>query len=281
LALETAKAGVQSAASKLQRAKKGSTQEEIAVSQTAVETARVALNNAKNNYQAVVSEQVVKVKDAYSTLLNSLPFSAIPAPANTGTTKLTVTGSYTGQTEGTYKITVDYNYSFSVSGLETWHSGAISAGIPSAFGNNGLFATFSSGSVNPNDSWTVAIPSTTSILYLKNYNAYQEALQAQSKTVSAAQGSIDTAQAQYQQSLSQLTLKQAGSRSEDIDSAEATLTIAKQKLRQSQLVYDRNILRSPMKGKVVSVKYFLGQSVPANKVFLILEPRTTRPNLFK
>lgn len=281
IALESIRAEVQAAASKLQKAKNGITQEELGVAQSTVETSRVALNNAKNNYQAVVSEQAVKVQDAYSTLLNSVPFVAVPSATNIGTTKLTISGSYTGPNAGTYKIALD-NAGFSVSGLENWHSLPITtAGIPIAFGNYGLFATFSSINLTFLDSWTVTIPSTTSILYIKNYNAYQEQLQTQSKTVSSAQGAIDTAQAQYQQAQSQLALKQAGSRQEDIDVAQATLTIAQQKLRRSELTYSRNILFSPIKGKVVALKYSLGQRVPADTTFVIIEPLTAgRKKLF-
>src|SRR5258708_22387046 len=206
IAVETAKAGVQSAASKLQKIKNGTTPGEIGVAQATAETALVALNNAQSNYQAVISEQAVKVKDAYNTMLNSIPFSVIPASTNIGTAKLTVTGSYLGLDQGVYKISIDYPSAIFVSGLETWHSGPITPGIPMAFGNNGLFVTFSTDLINRNDSWTVPIPNTTSILYVKNYNAYQEELQTQSKAISSALGSINTTQAQYKQAQSQLAL---------------------------------------------------------------------------
>jgi hypothetical protein len=70
-----------SANANYQRVLEGASSEEVIVSQRAVDSALVTLENAKNNLAKVKSQQETAVKNAYLALLNSTN-AAIPNSGN-------------------------------------------------------------------------------------------------------------------------------------------------------------------------------------------------------
>src|SRR6266404_5844886 len=148
--LTSARGALAQAEANYQKVLAGASSQEITVAQ-------VTLDNAKSNLASTQQQQDTAVKNAYSALLNT-SFQALAQSGNVGSATVTLTGSYTGQQQGMYLVTI-YNsgtgQKFQTTGLEN-SSGDVKSS-PVALGNLGLYIQFS-GSVYNGDSWTVAIP---------------------------------------------------------------------------------------------------------------------------
>ncbi|MES2023145.1 MAG: biotin/lipoyl-binding protein [Patescibacteria group bacterium] len=229
------------------------------VSTPEVDVAKVALNNAKNNYNNTVAQQKVLVANAFSAMLNS-GLVALPTINTVSSTDVAplISGTYTGA-EGAYTITIyttgNGGY-FSFSGLEEG-TGQVSA-VPVKLGTRGLYIQFPDNFMqNTNTTWVISIPNTKSVGYLVLYNAYQSALQNQSQAVTTAQGIVDTTQALLDQKLS-------SARSEDLEIARAQVENTKGALQVAQGVYDNTIITAPIDGVIANVSITAGQIATAN-----------------
>ena len=221
-----------------------------------IQVARVALTNAKSNYDNVVSQQNVLVGNALSALLNS-NLVALPTVTNNSNAiySPTVSGTYNSSEEGTYTIvahTTGNGYYFTYSGLE---SGTANVGnTPVAIGTRGLFLNFPSNfSTTVNDTWTIAIPNTESSNYLTYYNA----LQGQTQATTAAQGAVDAAQANLNKTVS-------GARIEDLASAQAQVQSAEGALQIAQGAYNNTIITAPTAGVITNISITAGQIATPN-----------------
>ncbi len=224
-----------------------------------IDIAKVALANAKSAQTNTIAQQKVLVDNAHRTMLNS-GLAAIPAvQSNSQIISPTISGTYTGATEGVYTISVyatsDGNY-FSFTGLEDG-SGQVSA-VATPLGTRGLYISFPSNfTLASNTVWTVSIPNTQSATYLTYYNAYQSALQAQTQAIAAAQGAVDAAQANLDQKL-------ASARSEDLAIAKAQVESTQGALQIAQGAYNNTIITAPVDGTITSVSITAGQIATAN-----------------
>ncbi len=215
----------------------GNSTEEIAVAQVALDSAKLV--------------QDTLVANAYRELLNA---SLVPT-LSSGTlgTAPTITGTYSGQTEGSYSIyphaTGTGGY-FSYSGLETG-TGTISTTAPMPLGTKGLYIQFAPDYVtNQNDVWTVLLPNTASPAYLSAYSAYQNALKNRDSAIAAAQANLD--------------LKKAAARPADLAAVQASVD-------QAMAVYENTILRAPASGTIVHVDTKLGERADAQKEVIVLQ----------
>ncbi len=218
----------------------------VAVASAALTSAKVSLNNAKATYNTTVSAQQTAVSNALSTMLNS-GLTALPNSANTSSATVTISGTYAGTEQGEDLISLAFGgdgFHYSVSGLETT-SGYVIRGTSLPVGNHGLYVTFSStGTLSPNDSWTINIPNTQSSSYLSAYNAYQTALQTQSQQNQSAAGAVDVASA-------------------NVDSAAAQLLVA-------QNNFANNLITAPISGQITAVDVKIGEQISALKQALVI-----------
>ena len=160
-ALSQAQASLAVAQANYQKLVNGDTGAQLTVSQAAVQTAQTALDNAQKTQTATVAQQNLIVNNAQIALLNS-GLAATPASGNLSTISPTISGTYTGSAQGEYDIKIfntGAGLNFSYSGLETGGS-IISTTGPSPLGTKGLYIQFPSGTIYPNDTWTVFIPNT-------------------------------------------------------------------------------------------------------------------------
>jgi len=257
--LTSAQGSLAQAQANYQKVLSGASNEDIAVAQT-------TLDNANTSLAATQAQQDTAVKNAYNSLLNTA-FSAVPSSANIGAGAVTITGTYTGQNQGIYKITVYSTGSglkFQVSGLET-AAGDVGT-TPAALGTLGLFVQFS-GTPYSGDSWTVNIPNTLAGSYVTNYNAYQAALQAHDIAISNAQSAVSSAQAA-------LDLKKAQARPADLAVAQAQILSAQGQVESAQSALDNTIIRAPAAGTITSVDIKVGELASALKEVIILQDVT-------
>ncbi|MEI8129894.1 MAG: efflux RND transporter periplasmic adaptor subunit [bacterium] len=244
-------ASLKSAQANYQKVVEGSSNEEIAVAQASLDSARSSLESAKKVQDNLVAS-------AYSAMLNS--DLAPETVSGSSTVAPLLSGTYTGSTQGVYTITT---YStgnggyFSYDGIESG-TGQINSGAATALGTRGLFVQFpSSDSFGTNTSWKVTIPNTKSPNYLTRYNAYQDALKTQDSVVTAAQAAVVQAQAN-------LDLKKAGARSAD-------LAIANAQVLAAQATYDKTIIRAPASGTVVHVDSKIGEQAKAQQEVVTIQ----------
>ena len=123
--LTSARGALAQAQANYQKVLNGASNEEIQVAQT-------ALDNAVKNLSDVKIQQQILVDNAHRTLLNS-GFTAVPSPGNINTSSPTISGSYTGNVEGTYTIRTNGN-TFNLTGIEDAANTFIQPGIPQTLG---------------------------------------------------------------------------------------------------------------------------------------------------
>lgn len=242
--LTSARGAVAAANARYKKILDGSSNEEIAISE-------IALNNTKLN-------QALLVKNALNNLLSSYP-EAIPSDLSHDYVAPLISGNYVLGKEGVINIKV-YSSSggkaFEASGLVSGF-GPLNSDTAQPLGNSGLYIKLpASGSVETID-WKIEIPNKKASNYLTNSNAYQSALQTQSSAVSSAEA--------------ELALRKAMARPADIALAEADILQAQGQLEQAQAVYENTILRAPADGTITTVDLKIGELAQALKKVMVLQ----------
>ena len=161
----------------------------------ALTIARADADSTNNSLTRVTAEQDAIVETAKRNLYGSLAaypddqFSALAAPI--------ITGNYTGNVEGDYKIDIygsnaSTGASLNYSGLE---SGTISltVGVPVPLGTRGLYITFLNNTGYVNSKWTVSVPNKRGATYQSLYNNYQTAIASRERAIASAQSGAGSA----------------------------------------------------------------------------------------
>jgi len=269
-ALTTAEGSLAQAKANYEKVVQGSTDTQIAVTQQAVNTAQVALNNATTTLATTQAQQATAVKNAYNTLLNT-SITAIAASGNIDTVTPIITGTYTGANVGVYNISLYSTGSglqFQVSGLETV-SGNV-RNLPTQMGTFGLYIQFNT-TPAAGDTWTVSIPNTYTPSYVVNYNAYQTALQTQASAISAAQGQVQSAQSALDQAQATLNNELAQASSADIDAAKAQILSAQGQVDSAQAILNNTILKAPADGTITQVNTKVGEQASSLAEVMVLQ----------
>ena len=244
--LTSARGALASAQARLTRTVEGASSEEITLS-------KIAVTNAKQNYEDVKSTQQTLVQNAYYNLLNSTP-EARPKDGTGDYIAPIISGNYNLGKEGTIKLVSYYSAggsSFSATGL-TEGTGTANSITSQPIGDSGLFIKFpSTTNININD-WVIEIPNKKASNYLQNYNAYQAALKGQAQAVSLATSDLDQARAT-------LNAKQAAARPEDVAIAKAQVDSAQGALEIAQTAYNNNFIYAQADGVITVVNAKVGE----------------------
>lgn len=272
--LTQARGSLAQAQANLRKIMDGASSEEVQVAQKAVDSAQVNLENAKKNLTTTKNQNDVTVKNAYSTLINS-GLAAYPAFYNKSTTPPTVTGVYTGDATGEYKISVvstGSNQYMSYSGIETGTQTIDNYGAPTKLGTKGLYLTFVNiNSFSDGDVWTVPVPNLKASNYNTNLNAYNAALEAQKSSNTTLENAISTAQAAVDQAVAQLAQKKAEARPAEIAAAQAQVLSAQGQVQAASASIENTILRAPIDGTITAVDIKLGEQAQAQKGIITLQ----------
>ncbi len=259
-AQSAARAAVEAAEAAYNKIVNGATSQQVAVTQSQVAAAQTAADNAQKNLDTVKQQQDVLVANARRTMMNSAP-AAIAGSSNLDGASITVSGTYSGDEEGSYDITIYATGSglkFQATGLEMV-TGDVRT-TPQALGSRGLYIQFSTLNISPSDTWRINLPNTQAASYVANYNAYQAALRAQDAAVTAAQSQFDAAQTALAQAQAGLALQQTAARPEDVAAAKAQLDAARAQLQSASNAYSNGIITAPVNGVITAVNVKVGES---------------------
>lgn len=245
-----AQAVYEAAKANYQKIINGATGNAIDVARSAVNTARVNLEQITNQQNTLVTNALRKL---YSDNLVAYPDS------DKITNSPVITGNYNGLKEGDYFVSFkDINYiSIKYLGLE---SGTTEFNtLPRPLGVNGLLISFPLGQNGYllNNSWTIHIPNKSGLNYTNNLNAYQLALQTKEQVIAAAQAALDQAN-------SSLQLVVANARPEDVAAAQAQIENAYGVLI-SNPAYNNTIIIAPYDGVINEIHVVFGQTVSQNE----------------
>lgn len=256
--LTSARGALASAQANYDRVLAGASSEEVAIAQTAVDNANKTLNDTTR-------QQAVLVSNAHALLLNS-SLAAVAQAGNVSTVTVSVSGTYSGNQEGTYSIRIlpgGSNPTFIVSGLESGQ-GEVKPGLNVPLGTRGLYVQFSGNQIFGNDVWTIEVPNTKASNYNSNFLAYQASLQTQTVAVNSAQSALDAATAQ-------LNLKKAEARPADVSAAQAQILSAQGQYQAASASFENTIIRAPADGTITAVDIKEGELASALKEALILQ----------
>lgn len=210
-----------------------------------IDNLELELENAKR-------EQDLLVANAYRTLLSG-DLEAIPDDSSDDTEPPTVSGSYTCDEEGSYKIELYSSAaasgaSYTVSGLEDGYSGTVYTTTSSPVGSCGLYLTFPEGFSKSVD-WVIEVPNTRGASYVANKNAYDLALDTRDKTISELEAA--------------LSLKESQVETGEVKIAYANLVSAQGSYQEALANYEDTVIRAPAPGKVTKIDANLGERVEA------------------
>jgi HlyD family secretion protein len=243
--LTSARGALAAANARYKRIQEGATNEQIALSQVALDQTRLTQKTLINN--------------AYENLLNSTP-EAVPEDGISEYTAPTISGTYNLGKEGKISITSYYSSggkSFDATGL-TEGVGLIDSVIPQPIGNSGLYIKFPTdySEIGVTD-WIIEIPNKQAADYLTNYNAYQAVL-------SQAKSAID-------QSTAQLALTKAIARQSDVDLATADIISAEGQVQLAEVAYNNTIITAPLDGTITNVDIKPGELASALNPVITLQ----------
>jgi len=220
----------------------------------------VDLSYAYQNLQNTTQEQNTLVENAYRTLLNQ-SLEVYSEKNNTSATPPTISGTYTGNEEGDYIVSI-YNsssvsgYSFNLSGLEN-DFGPVKTNVSSALGTHGLYIQFTDGDNYGKTDWVVSIPNKRSANYIIKKNAYDQALVTRISTISQAEDTYLQAQALESQGV-MLSKSQAS-----IQASQARIEAVRAKMLDGLVI-------APFNGIVGRLNLNVGEIVSANTSYVTL-----------
>lgn len=259
-ALTQAQGSLKSAQASLNKLLQGATNEETAIAETALVSAKVDLANTKVSQANLVANALRTMLNAGLTIKTSPGNSVIP------TYTPTLSGTYIGTDAGTYYVTTRGGSAafMSYSGLETGASSSITTTtVP--LGKLGLSLTFPAGFTTMGDmDWVVVIPNTESSTYVTAQNAYLAAQSNQTSAIASAEAVVNARQAD-------LNYKKASARSADIEAAEANVLSAQGNVQSASAAYNDTIVRAPADGTITSVDIKVGELASAQKQVMILQ----------
>lgn len=229
----------------------GTLEADLRAAQAQVAVKRVELDNRGVNLEKVKDEQDTLVTSAkralFSEGLEAVAFSkgyAVRAPV--------VSGIYKSEEAGTYKFSIEQKYPGSpdmeirVFDLEQVKGVPVPDSEAAPLGTRGLYVSFPDGpEVYRNTTWYVTIPNVRSSSYVKNYNAYQEALRTREKAISDAEADLS-------------------GRSVGTAIAVSELRKAEAEVERIRAELSKRTLRAPFAGVITAVDAELGKAVSVN-----------------
>jgi len=241
----------------------GQTSEARAVTETTVANAREELTRA----QTRAKERIATTRAS----LLSVDLTALAMKEGTRATAPEVTGNYTCDKEGSYRLRVyqsgaNSGYSYQFDGLEGGTASA-STHQSAPLGSCGLFVRFTKGDSYSGTEWVINVPNPKSETYIARKNAYQNALTEGERNIAAARDALRLAEGQA-------TVASAGARAEARQAAQARVEQAAARVRTIDSQLADFTLTAPFAGIVTNVHIELGETVREETAITLLNTDT-------
>ncbi len=217
---------------------------ELKIKQANLKSANVDIAAAKEELERVIRQEDAKVQSAYRNLLSS---DLILDPENNSDSvdAPTISGLYDG-IDGQYKIKIDKENVTSpdsrllIFGLEKTKQ-IISENSSTALGTKGLYISFPGNDPEPykDTIWYLNIPNKSSLSYLGNFNAYNEAKKNRDLAVQNAE----------------FKYKKIITEGDDGSSA-----VAQAEVQKINAEIRKNTIYSPFSGKVTNIEKEVGEN---------------------
>jgi RND family efflux transporter MFP subunit len=218
----------------------------------------VDLDYSYQNLENITAQQDVLVENAYRALLSESleayteDFTSATAP--------TISGTYMGNEEGDYLLSVyssnaPSGYSFTISGLESGY-GTVKTNAPSPLGSQGIYIQFAEGESYGNTDWIVSIPNKRSSNYTAKKNAYEQALADRAIAIANAEDSYLQAEA----------LESDGSTQE----SQSGVLAARARVQSVRAQMGDGVITAPFDGVVGLLDVSEGEIVSGNTAYITL-----------
>jgi RND family efflux transporter MFP subunit len=268
----SARAAFAQAQANYQKLLDGASSPEIQSSQSAVDAAKVVLENAQIALRTTQVQQKVLVQNAYAALLNSTP-EAVASPGNISQVTVSISGSYTGTAEGQYKVNVygtGGGMRFVTEGLERAEGEVKNTPVP--LGTKGLFIQFTNGTLYPSvDTWTIDIPNTKAATYTANYNAYLASAESQKSAEASAQATVRNAETALAQAEANLEVRKQQARPAELSAARAQILSATGQVQAAEASLENTIIRAPAGGTVTNIDIKVGEVAAPQAAVITLQ----------
>ena len=299
--LAQAQASLRSQEAKLDQLKAGTRQEDIAISQTKVENAKNALADAQRNLANVTGKAAIDLANLYSSVPDTLTDAYTRSDdairnqidslfLNDNTDRPTLSfGSFNSQAKidaeaGRARSSVElaaFSLEVNAARIANGNTAALDTALDNAKNHLNIFLElFGSlqdviNSPSGLDTATlntyktaVSTARTSIVTALASVNKQRQTIAAQRSTnlnaVDTAQASVTTAQNTLDQAQRELTLKQAGSSTQDIAYQQSQVENARANVSYYQAQIDKTILRAPFAGTITKIVPTLGDIIDPN-----------------
>jgi len=268
--LSSARARLEAEQVRLDELVKGADNLSVGVAQAAVDSAEVALQNAQANLEKVTSQQNQLVESMRRTLFSSGLEAYFANDAREDSpysyTAPTITGTYTGEEEGAYTVSLyssaaPSGASFRLTGMET-DTQSVSTNNPQPLGSRGLYIQFPDNFVKGSGViWGIPIPNTRSSSYLPNLNAYNATIQARAVAIESAENAVKSAETAVAQSNQQLIQVSSSARGERIEAQRSLVNQMSAAVQSAQNNLQNMSLRAPFSGVVTNIAVEEGEII--------------------
>lgn len=258
--LTSARGALLSADARYKKVLEGSSNEEVALAQVNLDTAKKELVLTKKTQDTLVESARRKL------ISEGLVAEPINSTYSANTPR--ISGTYTGS-EGVYAINISSAGSDFVnySGLETG-TAKYNTTTNQPLGTKGLSIIFPAGTNSgQGGSWTVSVPNTGGANYVSNLNAYNQAIDTRENSISSAESMVAQREAE-------LNLKRATARQPDVDAALADVITAQAGVESANARLSKKILRAPADGTITKVDIKVGEISTPQKEVIVLQDVT-------
>jgi HlyD family secretion protein len=224
------------------------------------------LEQAKESLITISKNEQGKIDNAYRALLSGGLTTYSDDPSEPATPPV-VSGSYTCDTEGTYRLQVfssnaQSGYSYYLTGIEAG-TYSVSTQQAIALGDCGLRIQFDPNSNYSRTIWNIDIPNQKSTLYVSNRNTY-------ALTVTQAESAIANAEQVVKLAEANATNNNAAPRNEAVTRANASISQAQAQLARIDATIQERILRASFDGTITDIDVLAGEAVSTLPVLTLL-----------
>lgn len=268
--LLSAQAQLEATQAELDRILEGATEADQRVADADVRVAETNLENARDNLENTRKHQDKLVENArrrlYSEDLQAYLTGGGYENSLGSYTPPTISGTYTAEEEGEYRIKIYpssslSDHSFRYRGLESG-TGSVSTVQPQPLGDRGLYIEF------PEDfahgygvEWVAPVPNVRSSTYVQRLGAYEAAREAQTSAIEQAQAQVESAEESLSLTKARAEQSTAPAESAQVSAQEASVSQARAALKQAEVAYADTTLAAPFTGVVADVLFDVGEFV--------------------